>query len=59
MVSLLVEKMDFTQEEAYMMVSLVGGAYICQACEGRINSTVRVVIPKILKNLTKGALPNE
>jgi amidase len=52
MVSLLTEKIKLNKEEAYMMVSLVGGAYICQACEGKINTTVRVVVPKLQNNIS-------
>ena len=46
MVHLLGEKMGLPPEEAYMLVSLTGGAQICQACEGVMNATVRVTIPK-------------
>jgi amidase len=59
MVFLLGEKMDLNKEDAYMIVSLMGGAYICQACQGSINSTVRIVIPKMKKNVTKGVKTDE
>jgi len=47
MVELLREKMNVGREEAYMLVSLIGGVRICQACEGPLNPTVRGVFPKL------------
>jgi amidase len=46
MVDLLGEKMALSPEEAYMLVSLVGGLRLCQACEWYMNPTVRAVVPK-------------
>jgi amidase len=47
MVNLLGEKMALSKEEAYMLVSLIGGVRLCQACEGAMNPTVRAVVPKL------------
>jgi len=51
MINLIQEKTDLARDEAYMLISLIGGVSLCQACEGVLNPTVRAVIPKhIVKN---------